>query len=165
MQSALFMDNKATVKHVIENSTYLTLATTDGEKPWANAVFFASDKDFNLYFTSYNNSRHVKNILKNSHVSVAIFDSHIIPGTGAQGVQIEATCRRVTGKVLSEAIEVVYTKRFPDPKERAKRDLRIDHFSLPDSAGRTDHIYKITPKHFYILDRKVGKDTRIEVKM
>src|ERR1700739_3662274 len=101
IQSAI-MQNKSTVKRIIETSIYLTLATTDGEKPWANAVFFASDKDFNLYFTSYNNSRHVKNILKNPNVSVAIFDSHIIPGTGAQGVQIEATCKRVTGKALLE---------------------------------------------------------------
>lgn len=159
------MNHKSIVKQIIENCTYLTLATTDGKKPWANAVFFASDKVFNLYFTSYNNSRHVKNILKNPNVSVAIFDSHIILGTGAQGVQIEATCHRVTTKALAEAIEVVYKKRFPDPKERAKRDLNIDHFSLPDTVGRTDHIYKIVPKHFFILDRKVGKDTRIEVKM
>jgi nitroimidazol reductase NimA-like FMN-containing flavoprotein (pyridoxamine 5'-phosphate oxidase superfamily) len=77
------MNNKSTVIHIIETSTYLTLATTDGENPWANAVFFAADKDFNLYFTSYNNSQHVKNILKNPNVSVAIFDSHIVPGTGA----------------------------------------------------------------------------------
>ena len=159
------MDHKSIVKHIVTTSTYLTLATTDGEKPWANAVFFASDTEFNLYFASYNNSRHVKNILKNPNVSIAIFDSHIIPGTGAQGVQIEATCQRVTGKALPEAIEVVYTKRFPDPKERTKRDLSVEHFSLPDTVGRTDHIYKIVPKHFYILDKKVGKDTRIEVTM
>ena len=159
------MKPKDILKKIIETSTYLTLATTDGEKPWANVVFFASDKGLNLYFTSYNNSQHVKNIIKNPNVSVAIFDSHIVPGTGAQGVQIEATCKRVTGKDLPEAIEIVYTKRFPDPKERATRDLGIEHFSLPDSVGRTDHIYKIVPKHFYILDRKVGKDTRIEVKM
>jgi len=159
------MDHKSIVKHIITTSTYLTLATTDGKKPWANAVFFASDKELNLYFTSYNNSRHIKNILQNPNVSVAIFDSHIVPGTGAQGVQIEATCQRVTGEALPEAIEVVYTKRFPDQKERAKRDLSAEHFSLLDSVGRTDHIYKIVPKHFYILDKKVGKDMRIEVKM
>jgi len=107
----------------------------------------------------------VENILKNPNISVALFDSHIIPGTGAQGVQIEATCHRVRGETLPEVIKVVYSKRFPDPKERAKRNLSMDHFSLPDTVGRTDHIYKIVPKHFYILDKKIGKDTRIEVKI
>ena len=159
------MNPKQIVKKIIDSSTYLTLATTDGEKPWANAVFFASDKKYNLYFTSYNNSQHVQNILHNPHVSIAIFDSHIVPGTGAQGVQIEALCHRVTTDDLPEAIKVVYAKRFPDAKERAKRDLSVEHFSLPDSEGRTDHLYKITPEHIYILDKKVGKDTRMEVEL
>ncbi len=158
------MSHKSIVQQIIGSSTYLTIATTDGEKPWASAVFFAADKVCNLYFVSYNDSRHVQNILKNPNVSVAIFDSHFVP-TGAQGVQIEATCQRVMAKDLSEAIEVVYTKRFPDPKERTVRDLSVEHFSKADSEGRTDHIYKIVPKHFYILDKTVGKDTRIEVLM
>ena|SRR5581483_8219512 len=159
------MDVKSIAKSIIESSTYLSLATTDGEEPWVNAVFFASDKNLNLYFTSYNDSVHVKNILKNPRVAVAIFDSHIIPGGGrGQGVQIKAMCHRVKGSELSEAIEVVYTKRFPDPKERATKDLSIEHFSKPDSVGRTDHIYKIVPEKIYILDKTPGKkDTRVEV--
>jgi hypothetical protein len=46
------MDAKTIAKQIIESSTYLSLATTNGNEPWVNAVFFASDKDLNLYFTS-----------------------------------------------------------------------------------------------------------------
>lgn len=160
------MDGKAIVKQTIGSSTYLSLGTTDGKSPWVNAVFFASDKDYNLYFVSYSDSLHVQNILKNPNVAVAIFDSYIIPGGGrAQGVQIKATCNRLTKEDLPEAIDLLYAKRFPDPKERATRDLSIARFSKNDSEGRVDHIYKITPQHFYILDTKAGKDTRTEVFM
>jgi uncharacterized protein YhbP (UPF0306 family) len=161
------MNPKAIATQIIESSTYLSLGTTDGKEPWVNAVFFASDEDLNLYFTSYNDSVHCQNILKNPHVAVAIFDSHIIPGSGrAQGVQIKGMCQRVRGDELLQAIEVVYKKRFPDPKERATRDLSIEHFSRPDSFGRTDHIYKIILEKMYILDKTPGKkDTRFEVSL
>lgn len=160
------MDVKVIVKQIIESSTYLSLATTNGANPWVNAIFYACDKDYNLYFASYNNSLHVQNILKNPNVAVAIFDSHIIPGSGkTQGVQIKAACKRVTKDELPKAIDILYAKRFPDPKERATRDLSIERFTKEDNQGRADHIYKITPQHFYILDTKAGKDTRVEVFM
>ncbi len=129
-------------------------------------MFFASDKDLNLYFTSYNDSLHVKNIQQNPNVAVSIFDSRAIPGTGTtQAVYVSGTCKRVEVENLPSAIEVVYSKRFPSQKERATKDLSVEHFSLPDSVGRTDHIYKIETKKFYILDKTAGKDLRVEVKI
>jgi uncharacterized protein YhbP (UPF0306 family) len=159
------MNHREIVKRILQTSTYLTLATTDGIMPWANAVFFANDEKFNLYFTSYNDSLHVQNILKKPSVAAAIFDSHIVPGTGAQGVQIEGFCQRLGVTELPQAIEVVYSKRFPDLKEGIGRDLSVEHFTLPDTIGRTDHIYRITPRTFFILDKKIGNDTRIPVNM
>lgn len=148
---------------IIINSTFLTLATTDGQKPWANAVFFAIDNKYNFFFTSYNDSQHVRNILKNPLVSIAIFDSHSIPGSHIQEVQIQGACHRVNTDGLGHAINILYSKRFPNKVELEKHDLSIEHFTLPDSVGRTDHIYIIVPSHFYVLDQKKGKDTRIEI--
>ncbi|MEK7561737.1 MAG: hypothetical protein AAB541_02645 [Patescibacteria group bacterium] len=105
--------------------------------------------------------------MKNPNVAVAIFDSNVVPGSGkGQGVQIKAKCHRVLKDELPGAIEVVYSKRFPDPKERATRDLSVEHFSKPDSEGRTDHIYKIVLEKVYIIDKTPGvKDTRLEVRL
>lgn len=160
------MDDKEIVKRLINSNLFLTLATSSNNIPWICPLFFASDNQYNLYFTSYNDSQHVKNIHGNPKVAVSIYNSLAIPGKGnTQGVQISGICHRVTGDNLKAAIEVVYNKRFPDPKERESRDLSVEHFSLPDSYGRTDHIYKIETDKFYILDKKTGKDTRIEVQI
>ena len=161
------MNPKDIAKRIIDFSNYLSLGTTNGKEPWVNAVFYASDKDFNLYFSSYNDSVHVQNILKNPNVAVAIYDSHIVVGSGkAQGVQIKATCHRVTGEDLLQAIEVLYAKRFSDPKEREEKGINVERFSKTDNVGRVDHIYKIIPEKFYILDKTEGKkDTRMQVKM
>jgi|SRR5579862_4086001 len=152
-------------QRIIRDSNFLTLATTDGEQPWANAVFYASDKDLNLYFTSYNDSIHVQNILRNPSVAVAIYDSSInVGGSNSQGVQIKGKCYRVSKGELPDAIEIVYAKRFPDPAERASRDLSVERFSKDDRKKRIDHIYKVIPEKVYILDKTPGiKDTRLEV--
>lgn len=160
------MDKIEIVKTIIHSNLFMTLATAANDVPWSCPLFFAADKDLNLYFTSFNDSLHVKHIEQNPNVAVSIFDSHAIPGTGTtQAVYISGMCRRVQGEELPYAISVVYDRRFPDPKERKGRDLSIDRFSLPDSAGRVEHIYKIDAKKFYILDKEVGKDTRVEVQM
>lgn len=160
------MNDREIVRELINSNLFLTLATSNNNIPWICPLFFASDDQYNLYFTSYNDSQHVKNIYENPKVAVSIYNTLAIPGKGnTQGVQISGVCYRVTGDNLKVAIEVVYSKRFPDPKERESRDLSIEHFSLPDSYGRTDHIYKIETDKFYILDKNAGKDTRIEVKI
>jgi|ERR1035437_3183302 uncharacterized protein YhbP (UPF0306 family) len=160
------MDEVEIIKNIIVSNLFMTLATSAKNIPWSCPLFFASDKDLNIYFTSYNDALHVKQVAENPNVAVSIFDSHAVPGTGnTQAVYISGKCKRVLGTELSYAIEVVYSKRFPDPKERERRDLSVEHFSLPDSVGRIDHIYKIEAKKFYILDKKMGKDTRIEVQI
>ncbi len=46
------MNPREVAKQIIESNTFLSLATTDGREPWVSAVFYAHDKEFNLYFTS-----------------------------------------------------------------------------------------------------------------
>jgi uncharacterized protein YhbP (UPF0306 family) len=162
------MDHQAIVKQIIASSNFLSLATTDGESPWANAVFFAADKDYNLYFVSLDDTVHVQNILKNPNVSVVIFDSHHIPGSEAlNGVQIKGTCHEVSKEELPEAIEVTYTKRFPNRDDWEKYNINVEAFSKTEKGSV--HVYKIVPEHFYILDKelkkKLGKDVRVEMKL
>lgn len=76
------MEEVKIVKNIIASNLFMTLATSSNNLPWSCPLFFASDKDLNLYFTSYNNSLHVKNIEQNSNVSASIFGSNAIPGTG-----------------------------------------------------------------------------------
>ena len=159
------MNNQDIVKQILNSNIFLTLGTTDGNIPWTSALFFAADEKYNLYFTSYNDSLHVKNIIKNPDVAVVIFDSNIIPGSGkGQGIQMKAKCFRVPKEDLIEAIEVLYSKRFPDRNDWEKNNINPNRFSKPDGYVRVDHIYKIEPEKIYIMDKAPGKkDIRTEV--
>src|SRR5438045_2911552 len=104
------------VKKILDTNIYLTMATVHGTEPWANAVFFAADKNYNLYFTSYTNSLHLKNLTMNPNVGVTIFDSHQPAGTG-EGVQITGKAFEVAKEELPAVIAVLYERRFPNPQE------------------------------------------------
>lgn len=51
-------DYQATVREIITENQYLTLATTDGEQPWVASVQFCCDDNLDFYFISLPTSRH-----------------------------------------------------------------------------------------------------------
>lgn len=46
----------------IKDNLYLTLATTDGTKPWVSPVYYAENEQYELIFISDKNSLHARNI-------------------------------------------------------------------------------------------------------
>jgi len=76
-------------REIIKTNQYLTIASSDKKgSPWASAVVYSYDKDWNLYFLSIPSSNHCQNIKNREKVVVAIFDSHQLFGQGV-GLQIE----------------------------------------------------------------------------
>lgn len=122
------------------------------------------DTAYNFYFVSDCQTKHVQNVLQNPSVSLAIFDSHATPGS-ANGVQVSGTCQRLVGKEVQTGIDAIYSRRYPDAKTRAGHNLAVQEFSKPDSEPRARHIYKITPKHIYVLDKTSGEDARVEARI
>lgn len=149
-------------KRIISSGTYMTLATSTEDNPWACALFMGLDEEYHLYFVSNVRSLHVQNVLKNRCVSVVIFDSHAVAGN-ANGVQLTGFCQRLVGKDVRRGIDAIYSRRYQDPAERTSRNLSVEEFSLADSDSTASHIYEITPEHVYVLDKSRGEDIRIEI--
>jgi uncharacterized protein YhbP (UPF0306 family) len=156
------MTNELVTRQIIDENTYMTLATSVDDNPWACALFMGVDEQYHLYFVSNIQTTHVQNVLKNKHVSVVVFDSHAISGE-ANGVQLTGSCRRLVGEEVQRGIDAIYTKRYPDPAERAQRNLTVEEFSRPDTDPTARHIYEITPEHVYVLDKQSGEDAQVEI--
>lgn len=90
------MATPARVAALIAANTYLTLGTTDGARPWANAVEYVTDADGNLFFVSRTSSQHGRNIGAQAPVVAVIFDS-TQPSMTGEGVQIEGLATRLDG--------------------------------------------------------------------
>lgn len=154
--------NENAVQQVVAASSFMTLATTDGNKPWACALFFGVDDEYNFYFVSSPDTVHARNINKNPIVSFAIYHPDSVPG-GANGIQVSGTCRRVFGDELRHGLEVTYAKRFPDNPELVRENLDVEKFSGQNEDANSEQLYKIIPERIYFLDKSIAESARTEV--
>ncbi len=147
------MNGKELAMSIVESNKYLTLATV-GEKgsPWAAPIFYCLDrKTLNFYFISQLDSLHVKHLLKNPKVALAIFDSHASEGQGV-GVQISGKARMMKDSELDEAFKYYHTTFIPMKKE--------------SFTGKAPYrFFKLIPEQIWVTDPEAKVDRRVEVKI
>ncbi len=128
------------IEEILDNSREMVLATANGGAPWAATLVYGHDKDYHLYWISFDKSRHTQQILNNSKVAAVI---NIQPTGGGQdkGLQIEGTAQKLDdNRILSVAREF-YAKRGKDvPK--SEEELA----KLPDDMSW----YELTPEKIYV---------------
>ena len=129
----------------------MTIASCDGNVPWAAAVFYASD-EFDLYFFSNPKSRHGGNMTANSIVSAAIHEDYS-DWRAIRGIQLEGRAERLRSLKLQARFWEVYLKKFPFVKQ----------FFLAGSAGGMlqkklagVRLYRIVPQTLYYIDNSRG---------
>lgn len=131
-------------KQIIENNNYLTLATSTLQgKPWISALFFAYDKDYNLYFVSAKDSLHSNLISQNPDAAVSIYDSSAKVGE-ANGVFMEAIVSELSDLSEIEKAIKIYNDR-----------VLLKEFLMKSSSEVMDNsvlrMYKCVPQKVYGL--------------
>ena len=89
----------------------MTLATTQGDLPWAATVFFASE-DFRLYFFSAPDSRHCQNLAANPRVAVTIQEDYR-DWRKIKGIQLEGRVTLVDGIIEKARAMAIYARKYP----------------------------------------------------
>jgi len=133
----------------------MTIASCDGNVPWAAAVFYASD-EFELYFFSSPKSRHGGNMAANSIVSAAIHEDYS-DWRAIRGIQLEGRAERLRSLKLQARFWEVYLGKFPFVKQ---------FFPSGGQAGSAGDIlkakltgvrlYRIVPRTVYYIDNSRG---------
>ena len=101
------------IEEVLANSREMVLATTNNDTPWASALVYGHDKDFHLYWVSFDKSRHTLEVLKNPKVA-AVINRQPTGGDQDKGLQIEGRAQKLEeNRILSVAREF-YAKRGKD---------------------------------------------------
>jgi uncharacterized protein YhbP (UPF0306 family) len=78
-----------------------------------STAYFAWDRAWNLYFYSYPESQHSRNLTRQSSMAVAIFDTRQRWGSPDCGVQLFGRCAPVIG-ARDKLAARTYSARFPD---------------------------------------------------
>jgi len=129
----------------------MTIASCDGNVPWAAAVFYASD-EFDLYFFSNPKSGHGGNMAANSIVSAAIHEDYS-DWRAIRGIQLEGQAERLRSLKLQARFWEVYLKKFPFVKQFFQAGSVQDMLKTKLSGVR---LYRIVPQTLYYIDNSRG---------
>ena len=98
------------IKYLAEHYT-MTIATVRGSAPWAASVFYASD-GLILYFLSDSDSRHSKDIEKNSLVAVTVNEDYQ-DWRQIKGIQMEGKAEMVITEDEIASATTAYAEKYP----------------------------------------------------
>src|SRR6476620_1172083 len=104
-------DLKQQIVDYLHSHNTMTLATTQGDLPWAATVFFASE-DSRLYFFSAPDSRHCQNVAANPRVAVTIQEDYR-DWRKIKGIQLEGRVTLVDGIIEKARAMAIYARKYP----------------------------------------------------
>ncbi len=128
-------------REIIDKVIYATLATvSESGQPWNSPVFSAYDSESNIYWGSYKDSQHSKNIKANGKVFIVTYDSTAPAGTGA-GVYIKATATE-----LSDSNEIALAHKLLEERRR------VPYWKLEQIQAGPIRLYKAVPEKMWLND-------------
>jgi uncharacterized protein YhbP (UPF0306 family) len=139
---------KKSVKKLIEDylneAKLMQIATVKNGKPWVASVWYAHDKNWNLYFISRKNRRHSIELKNDPNVAGAIVKPHLVgSGEKVRGLQFEGTARACNGTELKIARDL-YLKKYPTAEKISLTLLKLASFIAT--------FYVVHPKTFVLFD-------------
>lgn len=137
----------------LDGQAAMTVATADGDTPWASSVFYARDEGLNLYFLSSPATRHGINIVGNKKIAVTIVGDEK-DWQKVRGIQVDGTAAQVAASELTQAADV-YFGRYPAFREMVGAAEGADQEALVKAMEHV-HIYKITPRMIRLIDNGKG---------
>lgn len=136
------IDVEQVVREYIDKTVHLSLATTDGNKPWVCEVHFAYDGQLNVYFRSLKTRRHSQEIAANPNVAGNIIDRYDV-GAPVVGLYFEGTAKLIDNDEERKAAFVCLQSR-----------LNVSEEALAEAAREDGHqFYKITVANWYVFGR------------
>lgn len=161
------------LRYLREHNT-LTLATWEAERPWAAALFYASD-GFTLYFLSDPQSRHSLDLAANPQVAVTIQEDYH-EWTRIKGVQMEGTVHVVEEEAELARAVAVYVEKYPFVagylrlmmSPFARIALFLDRFMerlpfIPHLPAGPARFYRVVPRRIWFTDNEVKFGHRDEL--
>ncbi len=144
---------------ILRSNVLCSIATvTQAGRAHINTAYFGYSDKPELYFLSYPDSAHCKNLLRNSSMAVTVFKSAQIWGKPDRGVQLFGTCHEATGRWVEKA-ESIYSRRFPGYAKWR------DQIQKGEGAFRLK-FYRFVPTEAKILDEKqFGAGTFVNVRL
>lgn len=104
------VDLRKLIDEILSDSREMVLATCANNIPWSAVLVFGHDKDFNLYWISFENTRHSQEIEKNPSVAATVTKEPTGDGQD-KGLQIQGQARKLKEEEILGAAREYFAKR------------------------------------------------------
>jgi uncharacterized protein YhbP (UPF0306 family) len=146
---------------LVKEQNTMTFATASGDAAWAAPVYYAN-VEFNFYFFSDPNSRHIQESLKSNQASAAIFH----PSSSwreIRGIQMSGTISPVSVGIEAFRMVRAYLKKFPFTEEFFDQGQKLD---LEAFAKRFRvRLYRFKPDLIYYMDNRIRFSFREKIRI
>lgn len=134
-------------RSIIDENLYMTLGTAgwDG-RPWVSPVYFASADHTDFYWISDPRSTHSHNLAERPQLSIVIFDSRLLPGSG-QAVYMSAEASMLSGPDLDRGLAI-----YPGSPQRGASGVTRDQL-VPPAPHR---LYRATVSEHSVICPRAG---------
>ena len=141
--------DRETIRQMLEAHNTISLATCRDGKPWAASLFFASDRNLNLYFVSDYRTHHARDIESAPDVVVTV-NADCRRLTEIKGLQIEGRVEKVAGTDRVNALRV-YLLKFADVKALFDAPKSDDEQTIAERL-RAANMYRLEPRWIRLID-------------
>ena len=142
-----------TVRDYLTSHYTMTLATCQGNRPWATTVFYVCDRSLRLYFVSDSTTRHAMEGTANPNIAVTIY-AHELAWESIRGVQIEGRLG-VVPMMDRLRVAALYATRFPSVG-RLLLGPATETESLVASRFARATFYVVSPGRLRFIDNTLG---------
>jgi hypothetical protein len=140
---------------IIDSNLYMVLGTADESgQPWVSPVYYAAADYKAFYWVSSIETQHSRNLATRPQLSIVIYDSHALIGTG-QAVYMSAHAAALTGADLDRGLDI-YSRSALNHGGRAWTKQN----ALPPAPYR---LYRAIASQQWILDPTASIDERVQV--
>lgn len=142
----------AEARAAIDAARYMVLGTAGADgSPWVSPVWFAHSGYRELYWVSAPEARHTRNLARRPEVSIAIFDSRVLPGE-ASAVYMEAAAAQ------AEDVEAGLAVFNAESIAQGLGEWTVDDVS----EGARHRLFRAVAQRQWVLGER---DTRVEVEL
>ncbi|MBW2065205.1 MAG: pyridoxamine 5'-phosphate oxidase family protein [Deltaproteobacteria bacterium] len=138
------------IELILEQTT-MTLATAHEDIAWSAPVYYVN-REFNFYFFSDPESRHIKESMRSGQASASIF----VPASSwrdIRGIQMSGSVKALSPGLEAVNIFRIYLKKYPFTEDFFDSGQKIDLGAL--LRRFRVRLYRFTPDLLYYLDNSI----------
>ena len=146
----------------LTNHYTISIATAAKEELWSASVFYVSDQKLNIYFISFDESKHIQGILKNKRVSATI-NQDVSDWMQIKGLQLQGVAYKVPEQLRKDILNA-YRKKF-DSINRLLELPETDDEKKIAKQFNSISLFCFEPDWIRLLDNSLSFGSKEEIEL